>query len=77
MRAINHAMTGAVIGLAITAPVVAMPIAFFSHFALDALPHFGFAKANKTEQMSLAVFMNTLLIDIIFCSCYCVVVFIS
>lgn len=41
MRAINHAITGAVIGLTIAVPVIAVPAALASHFALDALPHFG------------------------------------
>ena len=40
MRAINHAVTGAVIGLTVTAPVAAIPLAFLSHYALDALPHY-------------------------------------
>ena len=41
MTATNHALTGAVIGLAIHQPLLALPLAFLSHFALDALPHFG------------------------------------
>ena len=41
MQAINHALTGAVIGLTIEAPEIAIPIAITSHFALDAMPHYG------------------------------------
>lgn len=41
MTATNHALTGAVIGLAVRQPLLALPIAFLSHFVLDALPHFG------------------------------------
>lgn len=41
MTATNHALSGALIGLAITQPVVALPLAFASHFVLDAVPHFG------------------------------------
>lgn len=40
MRAINHALTGATIGLVLPAPI-ALPAAFLSHFVLDAIPHFG------------------------------------
>lgn len=39
MRAINHAVTGAIIGLVVTNPVAAVAGAFMSHFALDAMPH--------------------------------------
>lgn len=42
MTASNHAITGAVIALTIHSPLLALPLAFLSHFILDALPHFGF-----------------------------------
>lgn len=41
MTATNHALTGALIGLAIHQPVIAVPVAFISHYILDALPHSG------------------------------------
>lgn len=40
MTATNHALTGAVIALAIRKPELAIPLAFLSHFALDAIPHY-------------------------------------
>ncbi len=40
MTGINHALTGALIVSAVN-PVIGLPLAFVSHFALDALPHFG------------------------------------
>lgn len=40
MTAINHALTGAAIGFAVGNPVVALPLAFVSHFACDAIPHY-------------------------------------
>ncbi len=43
MTGANHVLTGAVIGAVIKEPVVAIPLAFASHFALDSLPHFGFS----------------------------------
>jgi hypothetical protein len=41
VNTLNHAAVGAVIGLAIQ-PMLAVPLAFASHFLLDALPHFGY-----------------------------------
>lgn len=41
MIGLNHALTGAAIGLLVREPAIVAPIAFASHFALDALPHFG------------------------------------
>lgn len=59
----NHALTGAVIGLAVQQPLLAVPLALVSHFILDALPHFGSNKlANGTKGFQL--FLN---VDIILC----------
>ncbi len=41
MTATNHALAGAVIGLSITQPAIALPLALLSHFVLDAIPHLG------------------------------------
>lgn len=41
MTATNHALTGAAIATLIRQPLLAIPIAFASHFFCDALPHFG------------------------------------
>ena len=40
MTATNHALTGALIGLTIANPLIALPLAFVSHFMLDATPHY-------------------------------------
>jgi hypothetical protein len=40
MTLTNHLLTGAAIAKLLPSPV-AIPIAFASHFVLDALPHFG------------------------------------
>ena len=37
----NHMVTGAVIALVVKQPALALPLAFLSHFVLDALPHYG------------------------------------
>jgi hypothetical protein len=36
----NHALTGALIGLSISNPLLALPLAFLSHFLCDAIPHY-------------------------------------
>lgn len=43
MTALNHLAVGAIIGTAIGDPWLAVPVAFLSHFLLDALPHFGYS----------------------------------
>lgn len=40
MTATNHALTGAIIGLTVHNPALALPLALLSHYLLDALPHF-------------------------------------
>lgn len=42
MTITNHLLTGSFIGLAITNQPLAIVLAFVSHFAMDALPHFGY-----------------------------------
>lgn len=41
MTGINHVLTGVAIGAAIQEPILVIPLALASHFALDMLPHFG------------------------------------
>ena len=41
MIATNHALTGALIVCAVGNPLIALPLAFASHFLLDSLPHYG------------------------------------
>lgn len=41
MIGLNHALTGAAIGLVVQRPLLVVPLAFLSHFLLDILPHFG------------------------------------
>jgi hypothetical protein len=49
MRAINHALTGSLIGFLVGEPAVAVPAAIVSHFVLDAIPHYdGLADARPT-----------------------------
>lgn len=66
MRAINHALTGAAIGLAVGNPAVAAPAAFLSHFALDAIPHYDTDEDNSKKLRS-AWFRKLLLADAVLC----------
>lgn len=50
MTATNHVLTGAVIAASIHNPFIALPAAFASHFALDAVPHFDFANVTLTSR---------------------------
>ena len=44
MTAPNHALTGVLIGLAVSNPWLALPLALVSHFICDALPHYAASK---------------------------------
>ncbi|HVI69239.1 MAG TPA: hypothetical protein VM581_02165 [Magnetospirillaceae bacterium] len=41
MTGLNHVLTGSAIALMVRQPLLAAPLAFLSHFVLDATPHFG------------------------------------
>lgn len=41
MTGINHIVTGGIIGALLPQPLLAIPLAFLSHFVLDMLPHWG------------------------------------
>ncbi|OGE31832.1 hypothetical protein A2631_01750 [Candidatus Daviesbacteria bacterium RIFCSPHIGHO2_01_FULL_44_29] len=42
MTITNHVLAGSIIGLIVKEPILAVTIAFASHFVMDALPHFGY-----------------------------------
>ncbi len=68
MTATNHAVTGAIIVAAVTNPIIGLPLALMSHFALDSLPHFGAhtkAKAGSREFTGILTFDGVLLIAIL------------
>lgn len=66
MTAINHALTGSIIGLAVGDPFIALPLAFLSHFVCDALPHFGKDK-NDDNWIKSRSFKRMLLVDASLC----------
>jgi hypothetical protein len=67
MRAINHALTGALIGLTVPEPLIAVPLAVASHFVLDALPHYGVTKSNNEAFMRSTRFKYYLVLDAVAC----------
>lgn len=62
MVATNHAVTGAIIGLSLGNPI-ALPLAFLSHFVLDAIPHFG----DDNKRIARTSFVLQLLADATLC----------
>lgn len=69
MRAINHALTGALIGLTVSEPLIAMPAAFLSHYLLDIIPHYNQAipKSKSHEAITNKVFVSMIYVDAILC----------
>lgn len=65
MTAANHALTGTAIGLVIGQPILAIPLAFLSHYILDVLPHFESGQGEKAY--SKKWFHNYLKAEFIFC----------
>ncbi len=76
MTATNHAMTGAIVGLTVASPVIALPLAFVSHYVLDAIPHF---KANQPDEVLLKTnwFRNYLVVEALLCFLIVVALFVS
>jgi hypothetical protein len=66
MTASNHALTGATIGLVVSNPLVALPVAVLSHFALDIIPHFGLDD-DIPEFLRSRGFTIFLIIDALLC----------
>ena len=75
MRAINHALTGAIIGLSISQPVLAGSLSVLSHFACDALPHYG-RNIPQNAELRSRFFKNFLYVDAILCFLLVVLLFV-
>lgn len=67
MTATNHALTGALIGCMIGNPWVAVPVAFTSHFVLDAIPHYGAGAASLDKYLRSKGFAVMLSVDALLC----------
>lgn len=49
MTTSNHILAGSIIALAVKQPLLVIPLAFTSHFVLDALPHYGYDGSGYAE----------------------------
>jgi hypothetical protein len=49
MTTTNHVTVGAIVALVLKQPALIVPVAFVSHFALDAMPHFGIPAGIKSR----------------------------
>lgn len=49
MTGLNHAVTGALVATAIADPLIALPAALLSHFAIDMLPHWDYYRATTSD----------------------------
>lgn len=75
MTATNHALTGAIIGLVIGNPI-ALPLAFLSHYVLDALPHFGWP-GEEGKRLKSNTFRNYLIAEACICFLIVLILFIA
>jgi hypothetical protein len=66
MTATNHMLAGAAVALSVQRPLLIVPLAFGSHFVMDALPHFGVDESDGPAQRdSNPLFQYIVLIDIV------------
>lgn len=66
MTATNHALTGAIVGLTIQQPPLAIALALLSHFVLDVLPHYGSSLPDEVV-LKKKSFRNYLVIEALLC----------
>ncbi len=58
MTATNHTVTGMAIAAAVGNPWLALPLAFASHFVLDAIPHFGNHAVINKQVRVFSIFLS-------------------
>ena len=68
MTATNHAVTGALVAVAIKQPAIALPAAFFSHFVIDAIPHWDYKLEHRYKQLALTIDLTIALSILLFLS---------
>lgn len=75
MTATNHALTGAIIGLVIGEPLLAIPLAFASHFICDVIPHYH-SKLPDPILFKTRGFRNYLVVEALLCFLLVVILFV-
>jgi hypothetical protein len=63
VTATNHVLTGAVIATVVGSPAIAIPVAFASHFVLDAIPHFGIHEDDVLKRNGHWLFRGVIITD--------------
>jgi hypothetical protein len=66
MTAINHGLTGALIGFVVGEPLLAIPAALASHFVCDALPHYS-PDISPDKRLRSNTFRNYLIAEAALC----------
>ncbi len=61
MTGINHAATGALVAAAINKPVLALPAALLSHFAVDMIPHWDYKVPGGTHSLQKVMALDLVL----------------
>lgn len=59
MTATNHAVMGSIVAVGVANPVIGLPLAFASHFILDALPHFGAHTVARPGSKEFSAILKT------------------
>jgi hypothetical protein len=49
MIALNHVLTGTAIAFVVKRPELAIPLAFLSHFVIDAIPHYEYGEPGTRQ----------------------------
>ncbi|MBA3757398.1 hypothetical protein H0X09_00825 [Candidatus Saccharibacteria bacterium] len=60
MIAINHALTGGIVAISVSKPILALPAALASHFFLDMLPHWDYKVPSAIKYRPLIIGMDIL-----------------
>jgi hypothetical protein len=63
MTGFNHGLTGAAIALTVKNPLLAVPLAFISHFIQDAIPHWDYGTRQDPTKLLTKQFNRFLMSD--------------
>lgn len=63
MTGINHALAGTAVASAIRQPLLALPLAFVSHFVCDMMPHFSFEGGRFSRATNNKIFKSVISLD--------------
>ena len=61
MTGLNHAVTGALVAASINKPILALPAALLSHFAVDMIPHWNYKIKGDLQQLAMMMDLTLLL----------------